>query len=84
MAAYSVGLLKNVRVKPWSVGPIPNGNILVEWRRANGDTLDIEARGDGTCGYLLGVTRDGKRAFTEGEHASHIEALGLLLLLFRA
>jgi hypothetical protein len=76
-ALYRVGMAGGPALKPYSIAPLPNSHIFLEWEAANG-SLEIEVRPDDTHGYLLVRHEGEQRHFSEGEHASRDEVIAML------
>lgn len=65
------------RITPFSIVPIADGGVQLEWRGARAD-LELNVGPDGALSYLL-IERGGdERSFQEGDDLPRAEALRLI------
>ena len=76
-AAKRFGEHLSERVAPYTVMPIADGGVSLEWRGANSD-LQLDVGPSGALSYLLIDRRESERRFEEGYDLTDREALELV------
>lgn len=71
------GDARGERVAPYTVMPIADGGVSVEWRGPSAD-LELDIGPTGKLSYLLVTRGDGGRQFDEGTDLPEQEALDLV------
>jgi hypothetical protein len=69
------------QARPYSVAPLADGGVQLEWRGPGG-ALEIDVAPDGTLGYLLTNEENSQPAYHEVDDASWSEILRLLIRVF--
>jgi hypothetical protein len=71
------GVLPTQQIRPFAIGPLPDGGVVIEWRRAE-HTLAVLITADATLDYVVSEGAGAARRFGEAESVPEETILGLV------